>query len=166
MALSSDIVATYRQPGKVVARLMEMGTREDRALVFVMGAAFVMFIAQWPGLAREAHLAGTPLSISIGKAFVIVVFGLPLALYFVGFVTHWIARALGGKGTAFGSRLALFWAFLAMSPLLLFYGLVAGFVGPGTQAELVKLLCWLVFLWFWIAGLRTVHRADQTGQGV
>lgn len=161
MGLSSDIVATYRGPGKVIARLLTFGQREDRALVFVMGAAFVMFVAQWPGLAREAHFSGTPLYEAMGKSFVIVVFALPLALYFVGFVSHWIARALGGTGTPFGSRLALFWAFLAMSPLLLLYGLVAGFVGPGPQAELVKLLCWLVFLWFWIGGLRAAHKRPQ-----
>ncbi|MGH1413091.1 MAG: YIP1 family protein [Pelagimonas sp.] len=160
MALSSDIVATYRGPGKVIARLLAIGPREDRALVFVMAAAFVMFVAQWPGLAREAHLGGEALVLAMGKTFVITVFGLPLGLYFVGFVTHWMARALGGQGTPFASRLALFWAFLAMSPLLLFYGLVAGFVGPGTQAELVKLLCWIVFLWFWFAGLRAVHKKD------
>ncbi len=162
MALSSDIIATYRGPGKVIARLLEMGEREDRALVFVMSAAFVMFIAQWPGLARDAHLAGTSMLEPMGKAFVITVFALPLGLYFIGFVSHWIARVLGGQGTPYGSRLALFWAFLAMSPLLLLYGLVAGFVGPGTQAELVKLLCWLVFLWFWMASLRTVHKKRAT----
>ncbi|MBC7180364.1 MAG: YIP1 family protein [Roseovarius sp.] len=48
---------------------------------------------------------------------------------------------------------ALFWAFLAASPLILLHGLVAGFVGPGPGLQAVGLLWLLVFLWFWVSGL-------------
>ncbi|NKX72530.1 YIP1 family protein, partial [Rhodobacteraceae bacterium R_SAG3] len=55
MAVTTDITATYRGPRKVIARLLAMGPREDRLLAFVMGACVLMFIAQMPRLAREAH---------------------------------------------------------------------------------------------------------------
>ena len=54
MAVTRDIVATYRGPGRVVARLLAMGQREDRALAFVMGFCVIAFVAQLPALARRA----------------------------------------------------------------------------------------------------------------
>ena len=69
-------------------------------------------------------------------------------------VTHLIARALGGKGTGYGARMALFWSFLAASPLILLHGLVAGFVGPGPQLQIVGVIWVLVFGWFWVMNLR------------
>ncbi|MER3352422.1 MAG: hypothetical protein RLQ73_00450, partial [Hoeflea sp. D1-CHI-28] len=54
----------------------------------------------------------------------------------------------------YGSRLALFWAFLAASPLLLLYGLVAGFIGPGAGLTGVGVGWVAVFLWFWLSNLR------------
>ena len=55
MPVTTDIVATYRGPGRVVRRLLDMGPREDRALAFVMAFCVVGFIAQLPGLARRAQ---------------------------------------------------------------------------------------------------------------
>ncbi|MBT6542661.1 MAG: YIP1 family protein, partial [Rhodobacteraceae bacterium] len=56
MGVVSDIVATYRQPRRVMRRLLSMGKREDRALAFVMAGCTVVFMSQWPVLARQAHL--------------------------------------------------------------------------------------------------------------
>ncbi|MEO0865918.1 MAG: YIP1 family protein, partial [Pseudomonadota bacterium] len=65
----------------------------------------------------------------------------------------------GGKGSAYGARLALFWALLASSPLVLLHGLTAGFVGPGIELQFVGFVWLVVFLWFWIGGTIAQERA-------
>ncbi|MFB9150629.1 YIP1 family protein [Roseovarius ramblicola] len=154
MPVARDIVATYRGPRRVVRRLLEMGEREDRALVTLIAACVVVFVAQWPRLAREAHLTGQDLNPLLGGALLGWVFIAPLMLYALAFLSHGVARLVGGRGTMYGARLALFWAFLAASPLILLHGLVAGFIGPGPGLQGVGLIWCGVFLWFWISGLR------------
>ncbi|MGH1355723.1 MAG: YIP1 family protein [Thalassovita sp.] len=155
MAVTSDIVASYRRPGQVVARLLQMGQREDRALAILMAACAVIFIAQWPRLAREAHLdPEAELQMLLGATLLAWVMIAPLLMYAIALVSHLVARAVGGKGTGYGARIALFWALLASSPLVLLEGLVAGFIGEGGALSLVGLIWLIVFLWFWISGLR------------
>lgn len=161
MAVSSDIVATYRGPGRVVRRLLDMGPREDRALIFVMGFCVVAFVAQMPSLARRAHLEGVELNMLLGGALLGTVFILPLFFYVLALLSHWAARLAGGQGSAYGARLALFWALLASAPLVLLNGLVAGFIGPGAALTIVGLIWLAVFVWFWLSGLRQVQRSAE-----
>lgn len=153
MAVTTDIVATYRGPRRVIARLLSMGHREDRLLAFVMFGCAIAFVAQMPRLAREAHLTGQELNMLLGGALLGLVFMAPLALYAMSFVLHLLARVLGGQGEAYRSRLVLFWTLLASSPLLLLNGLVAGFIGPGPALNSVGLLWLAVVLWFWLSGM-------------
>ena len=153
MPVTRDIVATYRGPRSVMRRLLSMGAREDRALAILMAGCVVMFIAQWPRLAREAHLAEQALNPLLGASLLAWVFIAPLVLYAIAMLTHWIARALGGRGDGFGARMALFWAFLASSPLILLHGLVGGFIGPGPALTLVGAIWLAVFGVFWLLGL-------------
>lgn len=152
MPVTTDLVATYRGPRRVVRRLLDMGPREDRALVILVASCVVVFVAQWPRLAREAHVAGQELNPMLGGALLAWIFFAPLLLYGLAFLSHVVSRALGGRGTAYGARVALFWAFLAASPLILLHGLVAGFVGPGPGLQAVGLLWVVVFMWFWLSG--------------
>jgi hypothetical protein len=77
----------------------------------------------------------------------------PLLAYALSFVFHFVFRALRRKQTPFGSRIALFWAMLAASPLILLHGLVAGFIGEGIQLSIVGLFWLVCFLWFWMSGM-------------
>ena len=52
MALTVDIVRTWRAPRAVIRGLLNQGRREDRAVAFVMIACFLIFVAQWPRLKR------------------------------------------------------------------------------------------------------------------
>ena len=161
MAVTSDITATYWGPRKVIARLLQMGAREDRLLAILMGFCALLFVAQMPRLAREAHLTGQDLNPMLGGSLLALVFILPLILYLLAWVAHLIARAVGGQGDAYRGRLTLFWALLASSPLILLNGLVAGFIGSGTALSVVGGLWFVVFLWFWIAGLAEAYWAKQ-----
>lgn len=155
MTVTTDMVASYRRPGRVVARLLQMGQREDRALAILMAACMVIFVAQWPRLARQAHLDPTiELQMLLGGALLGWIMIAPLIMYTIAFASHLIARLAGGKGTGYGARIALFWALLASSPLILLHGMVAGFIGSGGALSLVGLIWLVIFLWFWISGLR------------
>ena len=151
MPVTSDITATYRGPGRVMRRLLDMGQREDRALAFLMAFCVIVFFAQMPRLAREAHLSGQELNVMLGGTLLAWVFLAPLLLYAIAALTHLVALALGGKGNWFGARLALFWSLLATTPFLLLHGLVAGLIGPGPGLQAIGLIWLVVFGWFWLS---------------
>ncbi|MDJ1008702.1 MAG: YIP1 family protein [Paracoccaceae bacterium] len=160
MSISNDIARMYLRPRQVVRARLAQGQREDRALAVLMGACGLIFVAQWPRLAREAHLDDTiGLQALMAGALMGWVFIMPLALYGLAALSHLVATAVGGQGTWFRARLALFWALLAASPLWLFHGLVAGFIGPGPALTFVGLLALGAFVVFWGIGL-----AEAEGQ--
>lgn len=159
MPVTTDITATYLRPARVMRRLLAMGQREDRALIFLMAACVIVFVAQMPRLAREAHVSGRDLNMLMGGALLGWLFLAPLFFYALAALSHMIARLFGGRGDWYGARLALFWALLASTPLLLLHGLVAGFIGQGPQLQVVGLIWLVLFLWFWMAGLRQAERA-------
>ncbi len=161
MPVTRDIAATYWGPGKVMRRLLALGPREDRALAILMAGCVLVFISQWPVLAREAHLEGEDLNPKLGASLMAWVLIAPLLLYGLAALTHLAARVLGGKGSFFSARLALFWSFLAASPLMLLNGLVGGFIGPGPQLQIVGFLWLAVFLWFWIRGLMVAEGSPE-----
>ncbi|ANT59408.1 MULTISPECIES: YIP1 family protein [Roseobacteraceae] len=165
MSLSREIVATYRGPGAVMRRLLSQGPREDRALMFAMVACAIFFVAQLPGLARQAHLEQVDLNPLMGASLLACMVILPLALYVLAALSHLVAKLFRGQGTGYGARLALFWALLAASPLVLLNGLVAGFVGEGAQLSLVGLLWFAVFLWFWLRCLIVAERPAEPVTG-
>jgi len=154
MPVTTDIVAAYRGPRPVMRRLLAMGPHEGRALAILMAGCLVTFIGQWPRLARQAHLEGQDLNPLLGGALLGWVFIAPLAFYALAFLSHLVLRAFGGRAAPFAARMALFWAFLAASPLLLLHGLVAGFIGPGAGLMAVGAIWVAVFLWFWLSNLR------------
>lgn len=158
MSVARDIAATYRGPGRVIARILAAGQREDRALAYLMAACVLMFIAQLPKLARQAHLTGDDLNMLLAGALLGLVFIAPLMFYGLAWLSHLVARILGGHGTFWSARMALFWALLAASPLILLHGLVAGFIGPGPQLTVVGLVWCAAFLWFWGIGLWHAER--------
>lgn len=161
MPVTTDITATYLRPARVMQRLLAMGQREDRALIILMVACVIVFVAQMPRLAREAHMSGQDLDMLMGGALLGWLFLAPLFFYALAGLSHMIARLLGGQGDWYGARLALFWALLASTPLLLLHGLVAGFIGQGPQLQVVGLIWLVLFAWFWMAGLRQAERTKK-----
>lgn len=161
MAVTLDILRGWRDPRGVIRAKLAAGVREDRALVTCMGACALIFLAQWPRLAREAWIdPAIPLDARIGGALLGIIFLLPLFLYAIGGISHLVARALGGKGTWFRARLALFWAMLVVTPVMLLHGLVMGFMGPGRGATLIGVLIGIGFLYIWLSMLAEAERGE------
>lgn len=154
MSAVRDIVATYRGPRRVIRRILDAGINEPRALVILLAGCAVMFIAQWPRLSRLSVESGEPLNPLLGGALIGLMFYLPLALYALALVSWGLLRIAGGSGTtSYGARIALFWALLASAPIMLLWGLTAGFVGPGPALSVVGVLWCAMFLWVWLSGL-------------
>ncbi|MGB3315979.1 MAG: YIP1 family protein [Albidovulum sp.] len=157
MAVTDDILATYRGPRAVMRRLLKGERHEARALTYLVVALIVIYIAQWPGLSRAAHFEpDVPLVQRMVASFLAVLALIP-AFYLLAALGHLAARVFGGKGDFFAARIALFWALLAVTPLMLLQGVVVGFIGSGLQATLVGVIVFAVFLWFWVSGLRAAE---------
>ena len=155
MPVTGDIVASYRTPRRVLRRLLCQGVREDRALMFLMLACLLIFVAQLPRISREATLeAERAFAPRAGAELFVWLIAAPLFFYGLAALSHMIARAMGGRGTWYAARLALFWSLLATTPLWLLRGLVAGFAGPGLGLELVGLLAFCAFAVVWFVNLR------------
>jgi hypothetical protein len=154
VAVTTDILSSYRQPRTVLRRQLQGGVREDRALIYLMLACGLIFVGQWPALQRAALAdPSTPLDARIGGALMAWLFVAPLAMYAVAGLSHLLARLLGGRGTGFGARLALFWSLLAAAPLWLIYGMVAGLIGPGPAMTATGAVAFAAFLVLWLSAL-------------
>ncbi|MHC0053898.1 YIP1 family protein [Actibacterium sp. D379-3] len=162
MAVTQEILRTYRAPRAVLRRQLDAGTREDRALIYLFVACLLIFVSALPHLARQAHLdPSVPLDARIGGALLGWLFIAPLLFYAIAALTHLAARLLGGAGSWFSVRMALFWTLLSVAPLWLFYGLVAGFIGKGPAHSAVALLLAGCFLYIWAATLREAETAPE-----
>jgi hypothetical protein len=154
VSVIADILHAYRRPRAAMRRHLAARAREDRALGFLVLACLLIFVAQWPRLARQAHLDdAVPLQALIGGALMAWLFIAPLAFYAIAAVSAAVARMMGGRGDWFASRLALFWSLLVISPLLLVNGLLAGFLGAGGASMMVGLVVLALFLYLWGAAL-------------
>jgi hypothetical protein len=161
MAVTTEIVRSWRAPRRAMRRQLASGAGEPRALAYLMAACALIFVAQWPRLAREAELdPSVPLEARLGAALLGWLFLAPLFFYALAALSHLAARALGGRGTWFGARLALFWSLLVSVPLWLLSGLTAGFFGPGPERALAGALLAAGFLGHWGLALAEAEGGD------
>jgi hypothetical protein len=163
MSVTGDILMTYRAPGRGLARRLGAGRREDRALAVLMLGCAALFLSQVPVIRRATALdPSQPLEARLGAALLVWMFIAPLFFYLLAGISRLLARLLGGTGTGYAARLALFWALLAAAPLFLLNGLVLGLTGPGAVQMLVGYATLALFLWMWIGGLVAAERGRAT----
>lgn len=150
MGVAADIGRTWaRGPREVVRAHVDRGPDEAKALAFLMTGCGLVFLAQWPRLAREAHLEGVEIERLVAYAMLGWLMVWPLAFYLVALIAHVASRALGGQGTSFGARFALFWSWLAAVPLGLVTGLLAGLTGPTVVTNAAGVVWLATFAGFW-----------------
>lgn len=152
MSVTQGIVASWRRPRTVMRGVLARGHTEAFAFSLLVTFLVLAFVAQWPQAARQAHLDDVPLPpLLLGRALGLLVF-IPLA-YALAALGHLAARVFGGQGGWLGARLALFWALVATSPLVLLVGLTVGMLGDGVQAAALGLVVFAAFLFQWINAL-------------
>ena len=162
MSVAQDIVASYTKPRAVFRRRAGAETREDRALVVLMAACLLIFVAQWPRLARISFTTGDELNPLLGGALFGWLFIAPLVLYAIGTLSHILARLMGGKGNAYRARFALFWALLAASPLWLLWGIIAGYIGQSTGLSILGMIALGAFIMIWAMGFLEAEWGEDT----
>lgn len=160
MSVTGDILRAYRAPRATFRARLGPAPREDRALVILIVACLIVFVAQWPRLQRQAIETGGDFQMLVGGALFGWLFIMPLFAYLVGTLSHLVGRAAGGAGSYYAARLALFWALLVASPLWLLSGLVAGLVGPGLVLDLVGAVALAAFLVHWSLNLWVAEAGD------
>ena len=165
MSIALDIIRTYRTPRAVVRRRIGSTEREDRALAILMGACFLIFVAQWPRLSREAFAddAVELNGLMAGALFGWVIIA-PLFFYTLALLVHWALVAFRRASTGYMSRVALFWALLAASPMWLLSGLMTGFIGETPATSMVAILALGAFLVFWGAGVQEIAKRSVSLQ--
>lgn len=164
MSVTRDIAESYRNPAQVMHRHLAQGPREDRALMFLMLSCALLFMAQWPRLARKAAIDDTvTLEALLAGALFGWVFVAPLFFYGLAAFSRIVARLAGGRGSYSSARLALFWSLLVVTPLALLRGLVSGLAGPGLLDMIAGLIVLGFFGYLWFANLRAAERPAAVG---
>ena len=158
MAVTTDIVRSWRSPRAVMQSHLARGRSEPWAFSLLVSFMIVAFVAQWPGASRNAfYNADMPISAQMLAMGLGILAFIPI-WYLLAALSHWISSAFGGQGDHYGARLALFWALVTVSPLMLLLGLVKGMIGPGPGLTAVTILTGLAFLVFWILNMIEAER--------
>ncbi len=158
MTVSTDLVATWRRPRAVLRQHLARGRSEAFAFTLLLVFLILAFVGQWPAAAREAFLADEPSAAPriLARAFAVLA-TIPL-WYGLAALSRLVAKAMGGQGTWYGARIALFLALATVGPLMLLQGLVSGMIGPGPALSAVTLLVGVAFLWLWATLLHEAER--------
>jgi len=170
MAVTRDIPRAWLKPRQVVTEILA-GEPSDRvAFVYLAAASVLGFVAQLPRLVRESRqsdpdfdaqfvaeaqeagmdvsdIAGLKFEAFMSGALMSWIFVLPPLMYLLAWIIHGVAKLFGARGTGLRVRVAFFFSFLAVTPILLLLGLTSGFVGSGPAETLVSLILVSGFIW-------------------
>lgn len=161
----------WRDPRAAMAEQLAGGLNEARALVLLLLACGLFFVASLPNALRQARLL--EIEDPVGGAVAAHAFAwfalAPLVAYGLAVPVHLAARACGGRRAFFAARAALFWSALAVAPVTL------GLALAGVAAELVwpRLLPFVPVLgyaglafWLWLlaASLAEAEGFAATGR--
>lgn len=164
MSTVSAILRSYRAPQEVMHTHRASGADEATGLTWLFVACILFFVARLPEVSRDSHFLALngverPVASLALPLFYGTVLLAPMMFLLIAAVSHLIARGLGGQGTWRDSRLALFWALLCVTPVVLFQGMIAGFLGAGGALTFASLLVSAIFLYLWINNLVALQRA-------
>jgi hypothetical protein len=160
MGVVTDIAKSYRAP-RAVLRHRLGGESEGGALVTLMLACGLIFVAQWPRLSRVAFETGQEVQMLMGATLLSWLFIMPLVFYVLSGIVGFALRFTGAQATGFEVRLAMFWGLLCAAPLWLLWGLAAGFVGPGATTNGVGVLALVALIYFWGVMLAEVVKKES-----
>jgi hypothetical protein len=158
MTVTTDLVATWRSPRAALRRHLARGVSEPFAFTLLLVFLILAFVGQWPAAAREAYLADEPSAAPriLGRGLAVLA-TIPF-WYGLAALSRVVARALGGQGSWYAARIALFWALATVGPLMLLQGLVAGMIGTGPRLWTVSIIAGVAFLWLWLTMLHEAER--------
>jgi hypothetical protein len=158
MSLIPDIVESWRAPARVLRRHLDRPRSEAFVFTFLFTFLLISFVAQMPYASRMTFFQPeVPMSQRLFGGFLGSLVFIPIS-YSLAALSRLIAGVMGGRGTWYGARLALFWALVAMSPGMLLMGLSLGFLGMGTQTLVLGVGVFSTFVLLWGLMLREAER--------
>ncbi len=161
MTVTTDIIESWTKPGRVMQRHMARGQSEPFAFSLLIAFLVLVFISLWPAMSRASLLQPevTMTQRLVGSGLGLLAFIVPC--YALASVTALISKWRGWGISAYHARLALFAAFLGVSPVILLQGLTAGMIGKGPALTLIQLAAGLGFVWIWLSMLRRAGQGPQ-----
>ena len=153
MSVVSNVLYTYRSPSKAFEHMYARPANEATSLGYLMGACFLTYVAQWPYLARQAHLEEFNLQTSLAASLLAWLLIAPLLLYTLAIVLYFFHKLFKGSKSSAQIRMGLFWSFLAATPIMMLFGLVKGFLGDGTAESIVGFFWFLALCYFTFCAL-------------
>lgn len=169
--LVEAIAHGWRAPRPAMAREIAGGLSEGRALVHLMIACGLLFVASLPNAVREARALAidSPVEGAVSAHLFAYLALAPLLAYAFAAAVHLVARGFGGKGGFRAARAATFWSLLLAAPL----ALAVALLGAVAEARAPALLPWLAvlgyavlaaWLWFFAASLAEAEGFAATGR--
>jgi hypothetical protein len=158
MAVTTDIVSSWRHPRQAIRRHLARGVSEPFAFTLLLVFLVMAFVGQWPLAAREAYLAADASVAPRLLARALAVLATIPVFYALAALSRLVARSLGGRGGWYAARLALFWALATISPLMLLQGLLRGFLGDTTAVIGTSAMIFGIFLIMWVIMLHEVEQ--------
>ena len=159
MAASTDMLRAWRAPRASIRSHLARGVSEPFAFSLLVVFLILAFVGYWPVAARETFLAQDPSVLPRMLARALALLATIPFWYGLAALSRLLARALGGQGTWYGARLALFWALAVTGPLMLLLGLVEAMIGGGTQLTITRAVIGAAFLVIWLVMLHEVERS-------
>ena len=164
MAVSTQILRTYRHPRAVIRGLFAASETDDRpearGFIYLLLGCLIMFLGRLPGMLAAEMTApdAPPTEALVSITFFLMLTVWPLFFILLAGIVHVVARAVGGQGTFLRSRLSIAWTVLAVSPLSLLRGMVESVTGSGPQLLFIDGLIALAFCMIWAISLTEAER--------
>jgi hypothetical protein len=158
MSVTADIVQGWLRPKAVMRQHLARPVSEPFAFSLLVAFLVLAFVSLWPFMSRlSLQQPQVPMVQRLVGAGLALLASIPF-WYGVAALSHWLAKAFGGRGSFYRARLALFVALVVVTPAMLLQGLVAGVIGPGRQLDLIGVGVGVGFLWIWLSMLVEAER--------
>ena len=145
MSLIGDIAGAYRAPSNSMQVHIQRGITEPQTLFYGMLFGVINLIASFPRVILSAPDQDTFTGMMAGL-FISYVFFLPLMLYGLAGVLHWVLLKFKGQATYAEMRRALNWAAVVTTPFVLLAG-ASYALNNSTLTSILNVITAVVFLW-------------------
>ena len=163
-----DKMTLFTQPKEVLREQRDAGITEPGNLALLLLFAVMNFFAQLPGQYRifeggpkmvensEGVMVQLDFAQFAGWQAVYSICGVPLVMYGLAALAHYIVSKYGGKATWPEARRAMFLAACVSLPLI-FAGAAATWFGIPNLALILSFATLIYFLWYWQQGLNALE---------
>jgi hypothetical protein len=160
----------WRDPRGAMARQVAGGLSDAQALMHMLLACGLFFVASLPNALREARALSIDDPVAGAVAAHLFAYGAvaPLIAYALAAVVHLVARGFGARGRFVAARAALFWSALLVAPAALALALL----GAAAEIGWPGLLPWVTWLgyaglafWLWLFAASLAEAEGFAGTG-